>query len=317
MLTVGYVGSHGVDMLTEQERNPPPYFIDANGKFNFRNAAGTALSPRQNPNFSTLVMATTGTTSRYNSLQTSVTRRMTRNLQTQVAYTFSKCIDDGSSPLGSISGGNTSSLYENPYNRVQTDTGLCYFNAKSTLRINGVYALPFKGNVLVQGWQISGLVTQNTGLPFSPYIGADTIGWAGSSNARPNVVAGCQIQVNTPTQWYNPACYTLPAPGELGNAGRDTIIGPGLAEVDFSLSKDTKITKISENFRVQLRVDAFNIFNHPQFGQPGNSIFSAAPISATTGQYTSSTGNGAAGVITSLAGNTAARQFQFGLKILF
>lgn len=315
-LTVGYVGSHGVDMLTQQERNPPAYTI-TNGVYNFRNAAGTALNPRQNPNFSTLLMATTGTTSRYDSLQVSLNRRMTRNLQFQIAYTWSNCIDDGSSPLGSISGGNTSSNYENPYLRDPIDKGPCYFNADSTLRVNGVYNLPFRGNAFVQGWQLSGLVTQNTGLPFSPYIGADTIGWAGSSNARPNYVSGCQLQVDTPTQWFNPACYSIPAPGTLGTAGRDSIWGPGLAEVDFSLSKETKISKISENFRLQIRVDAFNIFNHPQFGQPGNSVFSAAPISATTGQYTSVTNNGAAGVITTLAGNTAARQFQFGLKILF
>ena len=128
------------------------------------------------------------------------------------------------------------------------------------------------------------------------------------------MVAGCQIQTNSPTEWFNPACYTIPAPGVLGNAGRDSIWGPGLAEVDFSLSKETRI---KENLRVQFRVDAFNIFNHPQFGQPGNSMFSAAPISTSTGQYTSVTNNGSAGVITTLAGNTAARQFQFGLKILF
>ena len=312
-ITVGYVGSHGVDMMTEQERNPPPYTI-INGVYNFRNAAGTALNPRINPNFTVLTMATTGTTSRYDSLQVSLTRRLARNLQFQIAYTWSNCIDDGSSPLGSISGGNTSSQYENPYLRDPIDKGPCYFNADSTLRVNGVYNLPFKGNAIVRGWQLSGLVTQNTGLPFSPYIGADTIGWAGSSNPRPNYVSGCQVQVNTPTEWFNPACYSIPAPGTLGDAGRDSIWGPGLAEVDLSLSKETRI---SENFRLQLRVDAFNIFNHPQFGQPGNSVFSAAPISATTGQYTSVTNNGAAGVITTLAGNTAARQFQFGLKFLF
>ena len=241
VFNIGYVGSHGVDMLSEQERNPPSYTIDSNGVYHFRNAAGSALNPRINPNFSFLAMATTGSTSRYNSIQTSVTRRMTRNLQAQVAYTFSRCVDDGSSPLGSISGGNTSSLYENPYLRDPIDKGLCYFNATSTLRVNGVYSLPFKGNRLVEGWQVSGLVTQNTGLPFSPYVGADTVGWtASTSNVRPNVIAGCQIQTNTPGQWFNPACYTIPAPGTLGNAGRDTIIGPGLAEVDFSLSKDTQ-----------------------------------------------------------------------------
>lgn len=316
ILTVGYIGSHGVDMFTQQERNPPSYSIDSNGTYHFRNPAGTALNPRLNSKFSTVIMATTGTTSRYNSLQASLNRRMSRNVQFQVAYTFSKCIDDGSSPLGSISGGNTSSNYMNPFDR-SYDKGLCYFNAKSVLRINSVVNLPFHGNVLVEGWQISGILTQNTGLPFSPYVGADSIGWAGTSNNRPDVVAGCQVQTEKVGQWFNPACYTLPAPGTLGNAGRDTIIGPGLAQVDLALFKDTKVPKISESFRVQFRAEFFNIFNHAQFGQPGNSMFSAAPISTTTGQYTGSTPNGAAGVISTLAGNTASRQIQFGLKFLF
>jgi hypothetical protein len=251
-------------------------------------------------------MATTGTTSRYDSLQASVNRRMNRNIQFQAAYTFSKCIDDGSSPLGSISGGNTSSLYENPYDR-SYDKGLCYFNAKSTLRINSVVSLPFHGNVLVEGWQISGIVTQNTGLPFSPYIGADTIGWAGSSNARPNYVSGYQVQVGSVTKWFDPACYSVPAAGTLGNAGRDTIIGPGLAQVDIALFKDTKVSRVSEAFRVQLRAEFFNLFNHPQFGLPGNAMFSTAAGAP----------NGSAGVITPLAGNTASRQLQFGLKFIF
>ena len=258
-------------------------------------------------------MANPGTTSRYNSVQASVNRRLTRNVQGQVAYTFSRCIDDGSSPLGSISGGNTSSNYVNPYLRDPIDKGLCYFNTTSTLRINALVSLPFKGNAFVEGWQISGLVTQNTGLPFSPYVGADTIGWGASSSPRPNYVAGCQVQVGTPTKWFNPACYSLPAAGTLGNAGRNTIIGPGLAQVDIAFFKDTKVKKISEAFRMQLRAEAFNLFNHPQFGLPGNSMFSAgASTSAPNGAP-----NASAGVITTLAGNTAARQLQFGLKLIF
>jgi hypothetical protein len=307
VFTLGYVGSHGVNMFTQQERNPPAATIDANGVYHFSTVSGTNVTVKRiNPNFGTLLMANPGTTSRYNSLQTSLNRRLTRNVQFQVAYTWSHCIDDGSSPLGSISGGNTSSNYENPYDR-SIDKGLCYFNAKSTLRLNGLVALPFRGNTLIEGWQLSGLLTQSTGLPFSPYIGTDTIGWAGSSNPRPNYVAGCNVQTNTPNQWFNPACYTLPALGTLGNAGRDTIIGPGLAQVDIALFKDTKVPKISEAFRIQFRAEAYNLFNHPQFGLPGNSMFSS-----TTGQR-----NQAAGVITTLAGNTAARQLQFGLKFLF
>ena len=300
VLTVGYIGSHGVNLLTEQERNPFPYTIDSNNVYHF-------IGPnRLNRNFSTLLMANPGTTSRYNSLQTSLNRRLTRNVQYQVAYTWSRCIDDGSSPLGSISGGNTSSIFLNPYFR-GSDKGLCYYNVTSTLRVNGLVALPFHGNRLVEGWQISGLVGQNSGLPFSPYTGTDIIGWAGSNNNRPNYVAGCQVQVETPNKWFDPNCYTLPAAGTLGNAGRTTIIGPGIVQVDMAVFKDTKVPKISEAFRIQFRAEAYNLFNHPAFGLPGNSMFTTAAGARNT----------AAGVITTLAGNATARQLQFGLKFLF
>jgi len=169
----------------------------------------------------------------------------------------------------------------------------------------------------VEGWQLSGIVTQNTGLPFSPYAGSDIVGYAGSGNPRPNVVPGCQVNVGAVTRWFNPACYSVPAPGTLGNAGRDTIIGPGLAQVDFAVFKDTKVSKISESFRVQFRAEFFNLFNHPQFGQPGNAMWSSYTISPVTGLVTSAVPNASAGVISTLAGNTASRQLQFGLKFIF
>ena len=86
------------------------------------------------------------------------------------------------------------------------------YNAKSTLRINGLYALPFHGNWFKEGWQISGILTQNTGLPISIYDGADDVGYQGSGNPRPNYVAGCSAYVGSPNEWFNPACYTLQTP---------------------------------------------------------------------------------------------------------
>ena len=280
VLNVGYVGSHGVGMLTEQEKNASPATI-VNGVYTWGtlNAAGTAIVPvpRPNTHFAGLAETEPGSSSRYNSLQVSLNRRLTHNLQYQVGYTWSHCTDDGSSPLGSISGGSTASTYENPFLRDPTDKGACYFNAKSNLRVNGVYTLPFKGNVLVEGWQISGIVTQMTGLPFSLYTGPDITGYNSAGTPRPNYNAGCNSQVGVVTEWYNPACYSIQAPGTLGNLGRDTVVGPGLAQLDFSLSKDTRIRKISENFHVQFRAEAYNLFNHPQFGQPGNTVFSSHP----------------------------------------
>jgi len=314
VLNVGYVGSHGVDMLTEQERNPsPPTIVNGVYYWGTLNAAGTAIVPvpRPNPHFAGLAETVEGSSSRYNSLQASLNRRLTHNWQYQIAYTWSHCTDDGSSPLGSISGGETASSYENPFLRDPVDKGLCYFNAKSNIRVNSVYTLPFHGNQLVEGWQLSGIVTQMTGLPFSLYTGPDITGYNAAGTPRPNYVGGCTSQVGSITEWFNPNCYAIQAPGTLGNVGRDTIIGPGLAQLDLSLSKETKI---KERLRVQFRAEAYNIFNHPQFGQPGNSVFSSFK---TVNGVTTGVVNGSAGIISSIATNSTGRQIQLGIKVLF
>ncbi len=317
VLNVGYVGSHGVDMFTLQEKNAAIPTIN-NGVYTWGslNAAGTAIvqAPRPNNHFAGLSETEMGSSSRYNSLQVSLNRRLTHNFQYQVGYTWSHCTDDGSSPLGSISGGSTASTLENPFLRDPIDKGACYFNAKSNVRVNGVYTIPLHGNALVQGWQVSGIITQMTGLPFSLYTGVDATGYNSAGTPRPNYNGGCASQVGSVTQWYDPTCYSLQAPGTLGNVGRDTIVGPGLAQVDLSLSKETKVR---EKLRVQFRAEAYNILNHPQFGQPGNSLFSS--LKAAPGTPTGVVGvpNGAAGIISSIATNSTARQFQLGIKLLF
>ncbi len=316
VLTVAFVGSHGVDLMTDVERNPPEATIDSSGVYHFGSLVSgrVVANPRPNPAFSFLVLGTPGTTSRYDSLQVGLNRRFANNFQAQLAYTFSRCVDDGGDgPVSSLNGVNSPLLYENPYLRDPIDRGRCMYNATSVLRVNGLWALPFHGNQLVEGWQLSGIVTQNTGLPITVYDGTDDVGYQGSGNPRPNYVAGCNPQVGSVTQWFNPACYALQTPGTLGNTGRNTIVGPGLAQIDLALVKDTRIPRISEAFRVQFRAEAYNLFNHPQFGQPGNGVFSSlASASAPNGVISPS-----AGVISAIAANSPGRQIQLGLKFLF
>jgi hypothetical protein len=159
--------------------------------------------------------------------------------------------------------------------------------------------LPFRGSRVVEGWQLTSIVTWNTGLPFTVGDGIDLagFGYVPTGAPRPNYVPGCKVDVGKVNQWFNPACFTLGAPGTFGNVGRNSIIGPGLAQVDFAVIKDTKIR---ESLRLQFRAEFFNILNHPQFGQPN--VGNPSPT---------------AGQITTLATNTAARQIQFGLKFLF
>jgi hypothetical protein len=159
-------------------------------------------------------------------------------------------------------------------------------------------ALPFHGNRLVEGWQFSGILTANGGLPFTVSTGFDRTFQGGGG--RPDYVAGCEVHVGRVEQWYDPNCFSVPALGRFGNLGRNTVVGPGLVSVDFAILKDTAI---AEGIRAQFRAEAFNIFNRANFALPAASAFTASGRNPTAGQITN--------VITS------ARQIQFGLKFIF
>jgi len=311
VLSVGYVGSHGVSLFTEQDLNPPIPSIDSNGVYHFaslQTVSGTlklVTNPRVDPALSTLASDIEGTTSRYNALQVSVNRRFTRNFQAQLAYTFSRCLDDGGLFIASTNGTGSATTYENPYNR-EYDRGPCVFNVAQTLRVNGLFALPFHGNRLVEGWQLSGILSANTGLPFTVSTGFDQVGEQGGDTPRPNYVSGCNPQVGRPNEWFNPACYSLEAPGTLGNVGRNTLVGPNLVDVDLALLKDTKIR---EWLNLQFRAELFNIFNHANFNLPSAGVFAAGAVAGTASP------NATAGQITSTV--TTSRQFQLALKFIF
>jgi hypothetical protein len=114
----------------------------------------------------------------------------------------------------------------------------------------------------------------------------------------------------TATQWFNPNAFTVPYPGTFGNASRDSLIGPGLTDVDLSFAKNTTI---HERLRTQFRAEYFNILNHTNFTTPNAVVFSTGPTPAKTS--TAAALSPTAGVMTATA--TTSRQLQFGLKILF
>jgi hypothetical protein len=161
-----------------------------------------------------------------------------------------------------------------------------------------VYDLPFhrlwaKGpgwsGKLLDGWQAGGIVTAQTGSPFTVVLaGAPAASAAAFGNpARPDLVgnpfkpglvaanAGCQApgRVNVPQSWFNPCAFASPA-GVFGNEGRNVLTGPGFTDLDFSLSKSMLLG--AENHRLQFRGDFFNLFNHPNFDIP-NHVFECPP----------------------------------------
>ncbi len=336
VLSVGYVGSHGVNNFTEQEQNPVPYTINANGVYVFSPTCGatntvggparcaTGVSGRTNGALGSFPIGENGSTSHYNSLQASLNRRLTRSVQAQVSYTYSKCTSDGDAALASLSG-NSPTVYENPYQRA-ADESLCSYNVTQALRVNTLVNLPFHGNRFVEGWQISGILAANTGLPFNVTDGVDqsnqletgaTVGTA-RPNYSPNNPAATLGGVSYPacnnnpilgtaSLWFNPNCFTQEAFGTLGNFGREGLIGPGLVNLDLGI---LKTTKLRENMTLQFRAELFNLFNHTNLSLPISTVFSGTPSATTTLGHVSNSGQ-------ILGPASPSREVQFGLKLLF
>jgi hypothetical protein len=312
VVSVGYVGSHGVNLISGNQQNPVPYTIDSNNVYHF-------LGVRRNPALGALPLGLNGTNSRYNSLQASLNRRLTRNVQAQVSYTYSKCQSSGDASLGSLSG-NAPTTYSNPYDRAP-DYSVCGFNVTQALRVNSLVMLPFHGNRLVEGWQLSGILAANTGLPFNVSDGVDQSNQL-TGVPRPNYNPTAPAQTingisypacnNSPILggaaiYFNPVCFSQEAFGTLGNFGREGLYGPGLVNLDLAL---LKTTKIRENLNLQFRAEIFNILNHTNLSYPASALFSGTPTPTAT-----LTRNGSAGQITTYA--APSREIQLGLKLIF
>ena len=309
VVSLGYVGSRGVHLFSTVDENLPvpcsaaqsplPSWCPATAS----GIPGTPGNPftglLTNPNFSVLSDALPTSTSRYDSLQVAFNRQFGAGIQAQVSYAWQRCVD-----IGSASGPQEGSLnVTNPYDQ-SLDRGPCAFSRTQNLAANASYALPFRRNKLVSGWRLAGLVTGATGLPVNVVDGFDE-SLGGAAPARPNYsdASGCNPSqiLNRPIagpaiQYFNPACYTLQPLGTEGNVGRDSIYGPGLLNVDFSIIKRTKITETLDS---EFRAEFFNLFNRANFGQPNAAVFTGPT----------------AGQITTLA--TSPRQIQFAFKLVF
>jgi hypothetical protein len=325
VVTLGYVGSHSVHQIAETNENPvtcsptgAACTAASTGPFATLHLTATSASlvqnPYLNPNLSTLAIGYADGFAKYGAAQVSVNRRMTNNLQAQVSYTYSECIDDDSGSY-LVDGGTT---YMDPYNH-SYDIAWCSFYSRNSITINGVYDLPFHQNELVNGWEISSIYSYHTGEPFSLSSGFNQAPTGGGAN-RPQFTgaAGCTMTGSAPmvknfaahtiTGALNAACFSLPPIGFFGTPiGRNTAQGFPGNDQDLTIAKTTKVTKISETFAIQFRAEFFNLWNHPVFGNPGSALCSLSP----TGGCTLS---GSFGQITSAS---PGRQVQFGLKFLF
>src|SRR5262249_16821614 len=176
-------------------------------------------------------------------------------------------------------------------------------------------SLPAAARWVLGSWQFGGIFQASSGLPFTPLISGDPLGMLSASEdtfSFPDRVTGTACSGNPvnpgdPLHYIKTSCFVAPNPiTRLGNAGRNSVIGPGLVNFDVSLIKNNPVRKISEHFNVQFRFEVFNALNRSNFAPPINnsSLFDASGARIST-----------AGQIDQTA--TSARQLQFGLKLIW
>ncbi len=222
----------------------------------------------------------------YNGLQVSFHSQVQRDLTLQVAYTYSKTIDQGT--------GGDLSLVSNPYNRAY-DNGPGVLDRRQIAIVNFIYDLPIFRNTQnkllktsLGGWQVSGIVTLETGLPL--YI---TLNGSQSSNGLPDATnrpdfSGSISYPKQIGQYFNTSGFSNPALGQWGTLAKGAFYGPGRNNWNISLFKSFLVSE-TRGTRFELRVETYNTWNHTEFNgvSTGASFNSAGQISNNFGQVTS------------------------------
>ncbi|MCU1257142.1 MAG: TonB-dependent receptor plug [Bryobacterales bacterium] len=311
VLSVGYVNSRGYNLVNGYDETNIAQPISTNPIL----FSPTAV--KANTNFGRITATNYQGSSWYNGLQVNVKKNLSKGLLAQVAYTWAKSMDTGSNAFSTNEFANTVDnplgIYDVNFNRALSD-----FDIRQNLVVNFLYSVPGlkEGNPVVKwivnGWQAGSVFTVGSGLPFTVLLNNDRAFTQSSQTSnllgqRPNYVSGCAT-TNPGSRFYvNTSCFTFPAQYTLGNLGRNTLTGPGLQNLDFSLFKNHEVPAISETFRVQFRAEIFNILNHTNFAEPDAPHFTifdgSGKITSTAGQITSTL--------------TASRQIQFGLKLIW
>ncbi len=285
VVEVGYVGSKGTHLLSGRDINQPA-------------PSALPFNPRPVPFFDDINAIESRGNSNYHSLQARFEQRLRGGLTALGAYTWSKSIDDASSFFPSA---GDPSYPQNSYN-VRAERGRSGFDLAHRLSVAYSYDLPMaKGNRLWGGWQTHGILTLQSGRPFTVALlsdldnsntGRSILGFG--ANDRPNVTGKAKLDNPTIDRWFNTSAFAVPPYGSFGNAGRNVVEGPGYAAFNASLVKDTFV---SERLNMQFRVEAFNLFDRANFDLPDN--FVGSP---TFGRIQSA---------------QSPRRVQLGLKFLF
>lgn len=210
----------------------------------------------------------------YHGMQSKVEQHLWHGLYVLGAYTWSKSIDNQSTGTDDSAAGGQSP--QNPANYA-LDRGPSNFDRTHRMVASLVWTLPFAArHPIWGGWQLSGVTDAQTGAPFSVLMPCASINAEGN-NCRPNVLRDPSLPADQRTlaRWFDPASFAIPSPAAYGNAGRNLLRAPGSVNCDLAIAKSVPWGD-SDQRRIRLRGEFFNVFNHPNFGIPVHSVDSPA-----------------------------------------
>ena len=298
---LAYVGSKGTRLVRLRDANQP----DVNGnRTNF-------------PQYGFVDQFATISSSTYNALQATFRTRSWHGLSGFTGYTWSKSLDDASD---GIDFNFATVALPQDSNNLKAEHGPSNFDTRHRFTAAFTYEIPRLPGPprLGMGWQVNTIVSAQSGRPVPIVNSNDTSGVSfptpSNFHQRPNVVPGVNPinsnweQAPDVIGYLNGAAFSQPADGTFGNLGRNEIYGPKFWNVDFAVTKNTRI---NEAMTLQLRAELFNIFNHPNFALPNFFIVPGSPaqglITQTPDQAQTNPGLGGGGP----------RVFQLGAKINF
>jgi hypothetical protein len=279
---VGYFGSRGEHLRLSRNINQP-----VNG---IRPYAALSTSSPILPGtpLGNIIEFGSAGESTYDALWVTANQRLARALQFTTSYTWSKSLD-----YNSLS--NIPVVVQDSYD-AQDSRGLSDFDARHRLALSAIYTFPFRGAAIAEGWQLAAIAQFQSGNPVNIITATSTINGV-ANTVRPNLTGPIQMTGNV-GQWFETSVFL---PGTtFGNLGRNVVIGPGFSNLDLALSKDSWLGHL----RLQLRVEAFNVLNHVNLGQPGRVVGSVAFGRITNTRFPT----GDAG---------SARQMQLAIKLGF
>jgi hypothetical protein len=331
-----YVGSRGV--------HQPFRVDDADMALPTLTSAGYLWDPnatRLNDNYGSIRGMFYQGRSYFNALELQMAKRMSHGFQLQGTFTWGKSIDTSSATVAGDAFGNSISSLN--WFDMRLVRGLSDFNVGRTVVVYGTWDIPGAKSLsgparwITDGWELGTILTVSDGVPFTPTWGTgddpaltqNNDDWAFTNRLGG---PGCKTLTNpgNPNNYVKTQCFAVPTAPDLafwnanncqggdttnlqcfnlrGNAGRNIITGPGITSLDFSIFKNNRVKRISENFNVQFRAEIFNILNHANFAPPttpdNTDIF-----------HSDGTPTGTAGLLTRTT--IPERQIQFAIKIVF